>query len=107
MHTENLVQYDPYCNYPPWHDLSVTSTVLSLSQILDRAAKVLRGSSAALPQTEGAERDREEEGEEEEEEGEGEEEDEEDAYDYDMEDPDVDPEPAEKKQWALSDYVTS
>ena len=96
MHTENLVKYDPYCNCPPWHDLSVTST------ILDRAAKVPRGSSAALPQTEGG---REEE--EEEEEGEGEEEDEEDAYDYDMEDPDVDPEPAEKKQWALSDYVPS
>jgi hypothetical protein len=60
--------------------------------ILDRAAKVLRGSSAALPRTEGTEKDGEEE-----EEEEDDEEDEEDAYDYDMEDPDVDPEPAEKK----------
>ena len=91
-----IVHHDTICLLPALYSLS-------LSQILDRAAKVLRGSSAALPQTEG---DREEE-EEEEEVGEGEEEDEEDAYDYDMEDPDVDPEPAEKKQWALSDYVPS
>ena len=71
----------------------VSSSIL-FCQILERAAKILKGSPPQATPTEQEDGGELEEEEEEEEEDEDEEE---DAYDYGMEDPDVDVEPAGKK----------